>query len=126
MLCSYGFDHIDVQYGEGILSSINGYVSKASDAMNVRLDQHSLPDASAQWRTCCRLLRKQVTCVPEIMAKIASLPLMIRSFNVEPIVAPTPKSGKDLSLTQTGRQYQAYLEHWCGHGSMPLRMVPRP
>ena len=109
MLSSYGFDTIDVQYGEGFLNYINGYTSKASDAMDFRLDQHAMPDASAQWRTCYRLLCKQVTCVPEIMAKIASLPLVIRSFNVEPVATPTPKRDKYMSVTQARRQHVAYL-----------------
>ena len=34
MLSSYGFDHIDVQYGGGFLSYTNGYMAKASGAMN--------------------------------------------------------------------------------------------
>ena len=123
MLCSYGFDHIDVQYGEGFLNYINGYTVKASDAMDFRLDQHTMPGESHQWRTCYRLLCKQVVCVPEIMAKVASLPLMIRSFHVEPVVAPTPKKDRSMAHTESGRQYLAYLEHWCGTGSMPLRVV---
>ena len=123
VLSSYGFDHIDVQYGEGFLNYINGYTTKASDAMDFRLDQHAMPDASHQWRTCYRLLCNQVMCVPEIMAKIASLPLMVRSFHVEPVVAPTPKKDRDMAHTESGRQYLAYLAHWCGVGTMPLRVV---
>ena len=116
-------DHIDVQYGEGFLNYIIGYTSKASDAMDFRLDQHIASDASYQWRTCYRLLCKQVMCVPEIMAKFASLPLMIRSFHVEPVVTSTPKRGNAIEHTDSGRQYLAYLRHWCGVGSMPLRVV---
>ena len=69
------------------------------------------------------LFLHQVICVPEIMAKIASLALMIRSFQVEPIVAPTPKKDRAMAHTQSGRQYLAYLHHWCGEGTMPLRVV---
>ena len=123
VLSSYGFDHIDVQYGEGFLNYINGYTSKASDAMDFRLDQHTMPGASHQWRTCYRLLCKQVICVPEIMATIASLPLMVRSFHVDPVVAPTPKKNRAMALTESGRQYLAYMQHWCGTGTMPLRVV---
>ena len=123
MWCSYGFDHIDVQYGEGFLNYINGYTAKASDAMNFRLDQHASADSSHQWRTCYRLLSKQVLCVPEVMARVASLPLMVRSFHVEPLVAPTPKKERDMTHTQGGRRYLAYLKTWGGDGAMPLLTI---
>ena len=112
-----------MQYGEGFLNYINGYTAKASDAMDFRLDQHTASEVSYQWRMCYRLLCKQVVCVPEIMAKFASLPLMIRSFQVEPLVAPTPNRGRTMAHTEGGRQYQAYLKHWCGESVMSLRVV---
>jgi len=123
MLCSYGFDHVDVQYGEGFLNYINGYTAKASDAMNFRLDQHTTPGASHQWRTCYRLLCKHVMCVPEIMARFASLPLMVRSFHVEALVAPIPRKDRDMTQTLAGRRYLAYLKLWGGDGSIPLLTI---
>ena len=37
-----GFESIDIQYGEGYLNYINGYVVKASDAMDFKLKEHLL------------------------------------------------------------------------------------
>ena len=54
---------------------------------------------------------------------MASLPLMMRSFHVEPLVAPSPMKDRALEQTVGGRQYAAYLRHWCGAGSLPLRAI---
>jgi len=91
--------------------------------MNFRLDQHTSTNTSHHWRTCYRLLCKQVVCVPEVITRVASLPLMVRSFHVEPLVAPTPKKERDMTQTQGGRRYLAYQKHWGGDGVMPLLTI---
>ena len=55
-LTELGFESIDVQYGEGYLNYINGYVAKASDAMDFRIQErhrcHLLLSGRA-WRCHC-------------------------------------------------------------------------
>ena len=51
-----GFESDDIQHGEGFLNYINGYVNKASDAMDFRLKEHLATGETHRWRMTYRLL----------------------------------------------------------------------
>ena len=79
-LTDLGFESIDVQYGEGYLNYINGYLGKASDCMDFRLKEHLRAGESHRWRMTYRILCKSTPGVPEIFIDWSGLPLMKRSF----------------------------------------------
>ena len=120
-----GFASVDVQYGEGFLNYINGYTSKASDALDFRLKEHTAQDASHQWRMTYRLMCKHAPCVPEIACHFAGLQLMRRSFGIEPLYAPVPRTDIDLEQNTSLRLYGHYLKHWCPGGVVPMLQVTK-
>ena len=106
---SLGFESIDIQYGDGYLNYINGYVIKASDAIDFRLKEHLRQGESHRWRIAYRMLCKCSPCVPEVYVDFAGLPLMHRSFQVGEVYPPIPKPDIDLDQNDSYRLYSHFL-----------------
>ena len=109
-LTALGFESIDVQYGEGYLNYINGYLGKASDAMDFRLREHLRAGESHRWRMTYRILCKSSPCVPEIYVDWAGLPLIRRSFQVAEVYPPVPRKDIDLAQNDSYKLYAHYLQ----------------
>ena len=109
-LSSIGFESIDIQYGEGYLNYINGYVNKASDALDFRLREHLRAGESHRWRITYRLLCKASPCIPEIFIGWSGLPLMRRSFQVAEVYPPVPRWDTDLEQNDSYKLYGHYLK----------------
>ena len=114
-----------MQYGEGFLNYINGYTSKASDALDFRLKEHLAKDGSHRWRMTYRLMCKQALCVPEIVCQLAGLSMMRRSFCIDTFYAPVPRKDVNLAGNVSLRLYAFYLKQWCPGGGTPLLRVNR-
>ena len=109
-LTSLGFESIDIQYGEGYLNYINGYLGKASDAMDFRLREHLRSGESHRWRMTYRILCKSSPCVPEIFVDWSGLPLIRRSFQVAEVYPPVPRPDMDLRQNDSYKLYAHYLK----------------
>jgi len=109
-LTSLGFESIDIQYGEGYLNYINGYLGKASDALDFRLREHLRAGESHRWRMTYRILCKSSPCVPEIYVDWSGLPLIRRSFQVAEVYPPVPRPNMDLRQNDSYKLYAHYLK----------------
>ena len=77
----FGGANVDVQLGSGWLNYINGYVDKASDAMDFRVKEHYKDtDANAAWRTTYRLLAKKAPLLTEVYLSMKKRPKMLRTY----------------------------------------------
>ena len=103
-LSQHGFDTVDVQYGEGFINYINGYTTKASDALDFRFKEHLNQDNSSKWRLAYRLLCKNAPCIPEVYGYFASLAYMKRSFYHDTLYAPIQRRDMDLSQNNVRRR----------------------
>ena len=69
---------VDVQEGSGWLNYINGYVVKASVALNFNSTDHfKNREANPLWRHTYRLLCKKAPLLPEVFISMAMLPHMV-------------------------------------------------
>ena len=75
--------HIDVQWTTGRLNYINGYTTKAQDAMDFRLDSETgYAGPNGRWLTAYRLLNRKTVCIPEVALWFHEAEPMIRSFRI--------------------------------------------
>jgi hypothetical protein len=109
----FGGCKVDVQLGSGWLNYINGYVDKASDAMDFRVSEHYKDkEANAAWRQTYRLMSKRAPLLTEVYLSMKKHPRMIRTFLTDTLCPIIP--GKvDLDsdkATRHHRMYKAYLQ----------------
>ena len=100
---------IDVQWTTGRLNYINGYTTKAHDAMDFTMDSSiSGDDRSERWMTCYRLLCKKTVCMPETVLWFREAPPMTGSCRIANCYAPMPYDSKE-RRNDTERLYSDYL-----------------
>ena len=104
---------MDVQKGSGWLNYINGYVDKASDAMDFRVSEHYKDtETNAAWRQTYRLMSKRAPLLTEVYVSMKKLSRMMRTFLADTLCPIIP--GKiDLDsekATRHHRTYKAYLQ----------------
>ena len=69
----FGGCKVDVQLGSGWLNYINGYIDKASDAMDFRVTEHYKDtEANAAWRQTYRLMSKRAPLLTEVYLSMNS------------------------------------------------------
>ena len=97
-----------MQKGSGWLNYINGYVSKASDAMDFRVTEHYKDEeANAAWRQTYRLMSKRAPLLTEVYLSMKKRPRMIRTFLADTLCAIIP--GKvDLESDKATRHHRMY------------------
>ena len=101
---------IDVQWTTGRLNYINGYVTKAQDSMDFRLDKETADGGTHnRWRSAYRLLCRKTVCVPEVALWFNESEPMIRSFRVWKCYAPIAWAC-DKKNNQSELLYQFYLD----------------
>ena len=97
--------NVDVAIG-AYHNYISGYISKASDAMNISTSEHFKAKVDDAWLVVYRLMSKRALCIPEIYVYFARLPHMERSFRVDTIYAPGPTCPDDANNSM--KLYAAY------------------
>jgi len=98
--------------GSGFLNYINGYVTKASDAMDFTLQEHlNLESANAKWCQTYRLLCKRAPAIPEVYISLASLPHMTRSFYTDVLhpIVPQEDTLTAVDPNPSKRLYRHFL-----------------
>ena len=99
---------VDVQWTTGRLNYINGYTTKAHDAMDFTIDATSTTCTKTQrWLTAYRLLCKKTVCIPETVLWFREAPPMVRSCRIGKCYAPIPLVGEKENDTE--RLYAEYL-----------------
>ena len=102
--------HVDVQWTTGRLNYINGYTTKAQDAMDFRLDAETSPEGKhSRWKTAYRLLCRKTVCIPEVALWFYEAKPMIRNFRVGNCYAPIPWRS-ELKNNNSERLYDFYLQ----------------
>ena len=109
----FGGCKVDVQLGSGWLNYINGYIDKASDAMDFRVKEHYKDEAAnAAWRQTYRLMSKRAPLLTEVYLSMTKRPRMIRTFLTD-VLCPIIPGKVDLDsykATSHHRMYKAYLQ----------------
>jgi len=103
---------IDVQEGSGHLNYINGYTTKASDALDFNIKPYAAKKVDHKWLTTYRLLSKTTPLIPEVVLSFAQLPHMTRSFHVGTVYAPAQLKRDETmrkDLNSSDKLYAAYL-----------------
>ena len=115
-----GCQTVDILYGSGFLNYINGYVSKCTDCLDLRLSEHIRSEGNFTWRMVSSLICQQSPCMPEIYAQLASLQLMRRTFYVDAVYAPQEVSWTDEFSVKSNQQPRLGSDTWCTDaGSIP-------
>ena len=103
---------IDVQEGSGHLNYINGYTTKASDALNFCIKPYAAKKVDHKWLTTYRLLSKCTPLIPEVVTSFGQLPHMKRSFHVGTVYPPVQHRRDEVmrkGLNSSDKLYAAYL-----------------
>ena len=88
---TFGGCKVDVQNGCGWLNYINGYVDKASDAMDFRVSEHYADkETNAAWRQTYRLMSKRAPLLTEVYLSMKKRPRMMRTFLVDTLCPIIP------------------------------------
>ena len=104
---------VDVQDGNGFLNYINGYTTKANEALHFKMTEHfKNADAHAIWRQTYRLMCKHAPLLPEVFISMAGLPHMHRSFCTDVIYAVKPGLVKEGASdgNETQKLYRVYCK----------------
>ena len=101
---------VDVQWVKGRLNYINGYTTKAHDAMDFSLDSSSTScEGHDRWLVAYRLLCRRTVCIPEVALWFYEAEPMLRSCRVGKCNAPIPWSDESTSAgNDSERLYEFY------------------
>jgi len=105
---------IDVQEGSGHLNYINGYTTKASEALDFNIAPYAAKSVDHKWLTTYRLLSKTTPLIPEVVLNFGQLPHMTRSFHVGTVHAPAQLQQDESmrkDMNNSDKLYNAYLKH---------------
>ena len=101
--------HVDVQWTTGRLNYINGYTTKAYDAVDFRVNDMTAGSGDNKWLTIYRLICRQAVCIPQVALWFHECPPMIRSCRIQqcfpPIAWPDLRKEND-----TEKMYSFYFE----------------
>ena len=117
---------IDVQEGSGHLNYINGYTTKASDALNFCIKPYAAKKVDHKWLTTYRLLSKCTPLIPEVITSFGQLPHMRRSFHVGTLYPPAQHRRGDVMRKEpntSDKLYDAYLAEMARQAMATMTLV---
>ena len=86
--------HVDAQCGGGLgqalLQYVCGYASKASDSLSWKSKEYGTELYDNKWLLVYRLLCKRSPLCPEMFLDMATVPLMIHSYQTDTLYPPVP------------------------------------
>ena len=117
---------IDVQEGSGHLNYINGYTTKASDALNFCIKPYAAKKVDHKWLTTYRLLSKCTPLIPEVITSFGQLPHMRRSFHVGTLYPPAQHRRGEVMRKEpntSDKLYDAYLAEMARQDMATMTLV---